>query len=96
MPNHTSEVFMPSTNQTIAVGAASVAVTNAFGAYTTVVRLISTTACHIRLGGGTPTATTADPYLPANVDWFIEVAPGQRVAAIQNTAGGTLHVTEMI
>lgn len=95
MPNNASEVFMPSTNQTIAVGAASVALTNPFGTYTTVVRLCSTTACHIALGAS-PTATTSSPYLPANTPWFIEVAPGQKVAAIQNAAGGTLHVTEMI
>jgi hypothetical protein len=94
MPNNTSEVFTVGTNQTIAVGAASVAVTNPFGGYTTVVRLCSTTACHIKVAV-TPVATTSDPYLPAHVEWFIEVAPGQKVAAIQNTAGGTLHVTEM-
>lgn len=95
MPNNSSEVFTVGTNQTIAVGVASVALTNPFGNYTTVVRLCSTTACHIKVGSA-PTATTSDPYLPANIDWFIEVAPGQKVATIQNAAAGTLHVTEMI
>lgn len=94
MSNSASEIFTPSTNQTITVGVASVALTNPFGTYTTVVRLCSTTACHIKLAAS-PTATTSDPYLPANTPWFIEVAPGQKVAAIQNAAGGTLHVTEM-
>lgn len=95
MPNNYSDVFTPSTNQTVAVGAASAAVTNPFGAYTTVVRLCSTTACHIALGAN-PTATASSIYLPANVPWFIEVAPGQKVAVIQNAAAGTLFVTEMI
>lgn len=95
MPNNPSEVFTVGVNQTITTGAASAAVTNPFGAYTSVVRLCATAACHIKVAA-TPTATTSDPYLPANVDWFIEVAPGQKVAAIQNAAAGVLHVTEMI
>lgn len=95
MPNNSSEVFTIGTNQTITVGAASAALGTAFGAYTTVARLVSTTACHIAYGA-TPTATTSNAYLPANTPWFIEVAPGMKVAAIQNAAGGTLHVTEMI
>lgn len=94
MPNNTSEVFTVGTNQTITTGAASVAMTNPVGSYTTVVRLCATAACHIKVAV-TPVATTSDPYLPANVFWFIEVAPGQKVAAIQNAAAGVLHVTEM-
>jgi hypothetical protein len=82
-------------NQTVAVGAASAAVTNAFAAHTTILRVVSTTACHIRIGAGTPTATTSDAYLPANLPEYFEVAPGERIAVIQNAAGGTLHATEM-
>lgn len=95
MPNNTSEVFTIGTTQTVAVGATSASIATAFGAYTTVVRLCSTTACHVAVGAS-PTATTSSAYLPANVEWFIEVAPGQRVAVIQNAAAGTLFVTEMI
>lgn len=96
MPNNSSEVFSIGTSQTITTGAASALLTNAFGPYTTVVRLVATAACHVKIGNPTATATASDPYLPANTPWFIEVAPGQKIAAIQNAAAGVLHVTEMI
>ena len=96
MPNNSSEVFGIGTNQTITTGAASVLLTNPFGTYTTVVRLCATAACHVRMGNPSATATSADMYIPANVPVYIEVAPGQKIAAIQNAAGGVLHVTEMI
>ena len=95
MPNNSSEVFSLGTSQTITTGVASALLTNPFGTYTTVVRLCATAACHVKVGAA-PTATTSDPYLPADTPWFIEVAPGQKVAAIQTTAAGVLHVTEMI
>jgi len=95
MSNIVSEILTPATNQTITTGAVSVLLTNPFGTYTTVVRLCATAACHIKIGNPTATATTSDPYLPANTPWYIFVAPGQKIAAIQNAAGGVLHVTEM-
>ena len=80
--------------QTVAVGAASAANTTAFGAGTRAVRVVSTTACHIKFEN-TPVATTNDAYLPAN--WVAEytVSPGEKIAVIQNTAAGNLYVTEM-
>lgn len=80
--------------QTVAVGAASAANTTGFAAGTQAVRVVSTTACHIAFGAA-PTATTNDAYLPAN--WVAEytVSPGDKIAAIQNTAAGNLYVTEL-
>lgn len=95
MSNNPGQVFTPVTNQTITTGAVSAALTNPFGTYTTIVRLCATAACHVKLGA-TPTATASDMYLPANTVMYIEVAPGQKVAAIQNAAAGVLHVTEMV
>lgn len=79
--------------QTVAVGAASAAST-AFTPGTFAVRVVATTACHIKFNG-TPVATTNDAYLPAN--WVAEytVAPGEKLAVIQNTAAGTLYITEL-
>ena len=81
-------------NQTAAYTATSAAITNAVGAGVSVVRLVATSACHIKVAV-TPVATTSDMLLPANTVEYIAIAPGQKVAAIQNSAAGTLHVTEM-
>ena len=52
------------TTQTISVASASVPTNDAFGASTEYVRVVSTVNCHITFGGS-PTATTSLPYLPA-------------------------------
>lgn len=89
------------TTQTAAAGSSSAAVTNAFGAQTYQVRLSANTACHYALGAS-PTASVADPFLPANIVEYVTVAPGQKIAAIQAATGGlvtqtagTLWVTEV-
>lgn len=86
--------YYPTTTQVVTVGAASAATTNAVGAETHIVRLVSTTDCHITFAG-TPTATTSDWLLPSGVVEYMTIRPGQKVAAIQNSAGGSLYVTEM-
>jgi hypothetical protein len=87
--------------QTIAYDA-SAAIANSFGPQTYRIRLVSNSACHFRIGDGAQTATTADPYLPANWEAFVTVTPGQRISAVKAAAGGlvtatagTLWVTEL-
>jgi len=86
--------------QTIAYDATTVA-TNAFGAQTRWVRLVSSSACNFRIGDGAQTATAADPLLPASWETVVVVVPGQRIAAIKASGGlltataGTLWVTEL-
>ena len=58
------------------------------------VRLFSTTLCHIRFGSN-PTATTSNMPLAANVPEYFQITPGQKIAAIQNSASGTLYITEV-
>ena len=89
------------TTQTIAYDS-STAVSNAFGAQTYQVRVAANSACHIKIGDGAQTATTADPYLPAHWPEYITVTPGQRIAAIKAATdgldiatAGTLWVTEL-
>ena len=86
--------YYPSTSQTVTVGAASAATTNAVGAHTSVVRLHADTDCFIAIAKA-PTATTSDMFLPSGQTEYIRVHPGQKVAAIQDSAAGTLYVTEM-
>ena len=80
--------------QTISVSGTSAATSTAFGDNTTIVRLVSTTDCHLRFGTS-PTATTSNMMLPANVVEYFKVTPGVKLAAIQRLASGTLYVTEM-
>lgn len=65
------------------------------GASTILLRIITTTAAHIKVAAS-PTATTADPYLPANTEMLLEVPTGSKVSAIQNATGGFLYTTEML
>lgn len=84
------------TSQNATVGAASTAVTNGFAAGIHDVRVVCTTNCWITFGAS-PTATTGagSMYLPAGLVEYFHVSPGQKVAVIQDSAGGTLNVAEM-
>jgi hypothetical protein len=91
------------TVQTVAAGASTATVTNPFGAYTNLIRVVANTACHIKVveaAGGA--AATTDSYLPANWIEYIRVTPGQKISAIQAATGGlvtgtagTVWVTEL-
>jgi len=58
------------------------------------VRVCATSACYIVIGVS-PTATAAGIYLPADTPEYFTIGPGEKVSAIQLSAGGTLHVTEI-
>ena len=60
----------------------------------TVIRVLVTSAAHIAIGAN-PTATTADMLLPANSPEYFLVPMNSKVSAVQASAGGDLHVTEM-
>ena len=85
------------TTQTISfTSTGSVAISSAFGAQTRRARLVASAACNVKIGDGTQTATTSDPYLPANwIDDPIAVTPGQRISTIGNSTSGTLWITEL-
>src|SRR5262245_47197169 len=73
--------------------------TSAVGAQTYQVRVSTNSAvatCYVKVGDGTPTATTAgDAVMGANqVDYFT-CSPGQKVAVIGGTAAGIVSVSEM-
>ncbi len=87
------QAFYPATTQ-IKAYTTSAAITNAFAESTHIIRVVASTACHIKIAK-TPTATTSDPYLPADVVEYFIVNPGQKIAAVQVSDGGNLNVTEM-
>lgn len=87
--------------QTIAYDG-NTAITNAFAPETYKVRVVSNSACNIRIGDGAQTASTADPFLPANWIDTYTVSPGQRISAIKaatnglvTATAGTLWITEL-
>lgn len=85
------QAMYPGTVQKVTVSGTSAATSNAVTS--SIVRLLSTTDCHIKFGV-TPTATTNDTLLLANIPEYFAINNGEKVAAIQNAAGGTLYVTE--
>lgn len=87
-------VYRPIRTQTVSISGTSAATSNAVGSGIRIVRLVSTTDCHYTVAQS-PTATTSDPFLPANTVEYISIHEGEKVAFIQNSASGTGYVTEM-
>lgn len=98
MRSHATAVYRPKNGaaQIVAIGATSTALTNAFGDQTRIVVLDCDVGCHVHFAG-TPTATTADFHMAANVPYAFVVDPGQKVAVIQDSGAGTgkLWVSEV-
>lgn len=78
-------VVPPVAEQTVAIGAASVA-SAAFNAVTTMVRVCADAACSVSIGAN-PTATATTMRLAPNVPEYFQVMSGQghKIAAITNT-----------
>ena len=86
---------IPGGHQTVTTSGTSARTSTGVGPQTRSVVLTCDEACHYRFGGATVDATTADTYLPANGEHYVRIPPGNYVAAIQDSAGGTLHISEM-
>jgi len=86
--------YRPGTHQKVAFTATAGTITNGVSTYITTIRVVVTAAAYVKIGSA-PTATTSDMYMPANLPEYFTVSPGQKVSAVQASAGGDLHVTEM-
>jgi hypothetical protein len=53
-----------------------------------------TATAYVKIGNS-PTATSADMYMAADLPEYFTVSSGQKVSAVQVSAAGDLHVTEM-
>ncbi len=82
-------------HQSVTTSGTSARTTSGVGDQTRAVLLTCNEACHYAFGSSSVTATTNDTYLPANAEHYVRIAPSQYVAAIQDSAGGTLHVSEL-
>lgn len=81
--------------QVVTVAGSSAAIATALGSQTNQVRVVSTTACHVAVGGSAVAATTSDAYMPAGIVEYFTVSPGQKLAFIQSASGGYAYVTEV-
>ena len=61
-----------------------------------VVRLVASTACHVKFGVGSATATTNDPLMSAGIPEYFEININDTIAVIRLTDDGTLFITEML
>lgn len=83
-----------STHQSKAYTGTAGTIDNVVGSQTRKVRVVVTSAAYVKVGDS-PTATTSDVYMPADAPEYFTCTPGQKVSAIQVSAAGTLHVTEI-
>lgn len=81
-------------NQIVTTGAASASITlDATAKSVRIVNVAATNPCHIRIGTGAQTATTADMVIRANSEIIVQKADGENTLAyIQSGGATTLHV----
>ena len=92
VPGSAFPAVKPGTPQVVAYVGSSVQSAAIGGA---VVRVVSTTDCHIVFGGN-PTATATSMFLPAKVPEYFICSPTDKAAVIQDTAGGNLSITPAV
>ena len=92
-------VFKLGTTQVLAAANTSAATTNAFGTFTTMVRVACSLGhCHVAFGP-TPVATlTTSAMIPTNSVGVFAVNPGDKMAVIKDATvtSSTVSVTEVI
>ena len=89
VPGSAFPAIKPGAPQALAYAASSVQ-SAALGCV--VVRVVATTDCHIAFGAN-PTATANSMLLPAKLPEYFICSPTDKVAVIQDVAGGNLSVT---
>lgn len=83
------------THQSVAYTGTAGTIANPVSSQTYKVRVVVTSAAYVKIADGTTVATASDVYMPADSAEYFSITPGQKVSAIQVSAGGTLHVTEI-
>ena len=79
----------------VLTSASTTSASSAFADGSEYIRVVSTIACHIDIGGS-PTATTSTQLLPANEIETIKISAGEKIAVLRiGSSDGKLHVTEL-
>lgn len=85
------------THQSVAYTGTAGEISNVIGTQTYKVRVVVTSAAYIKIHqDADANAATTDVYMPADSPEYFSCTPGQKVSAVQVSAGGTLHVTELV
>lgn len=85
--------------KTIAIGATTTRNTTPIAGDVRVVSLYATTACFVRFGDATVTATASDHFLPGGVYLDVAVGPDTKdryIATLRSSTDGTLYVSERV
>lgn len=88
-------IFFPRTTQKVAYTGTHGAIGNAIADGVRLVRIWCTTDAFV-VAAPTPEADTADMPITAKVDHYLPVNEGDKVSAVQISAGGDLYVTELL
>lgn len=96
MPSTLNSTLRFSGTATITAYTGTAGTSAAFGANTHEIRVCCTSNAWVKVGDN-PTATVGSGsfYMPAGLVEYFHVSPGQKVSAIQDSAGGNLSVAEM-
>lgn len=80
--------------QSISASTTAARTSSGVGAQTRKVLITTDVGGHYVFGGSTVTATTADTYLPANSEHFVQIRSGQYVSFKAASGTGTVYVSE--
>lgn len=86
--------FLHGATHEITTSGTSTQTSIAVGEQTRQVRIATTADAHV-VRGKNPTATTSDAIFFASSVEYMDIKPGEKVAAIQNSAAGVVYVTEL-
>lgn len=88
------QAIIPGTSQRVAIGGVSTQ-SSAFGSLTSIIRVLPTQDCHIKLGSNpTAVANGTSIFLVAAGEYYFGVTGGHKLAVIQDSAGGFIYITE--
>ena len=94
--NKAPTTFKVDTTQTVAVGASSAASSNAVGAQTNEIRIVTTVDAYVEMNAASPTAASTSIIVPAFTVEYFKVTPSTKVAFLRvGSTTGTARVTEL-
>lgn len=92
-PNQSVYRIVAGSGQNITSSGTAANNSTAFGENTSIIRIAPSEAIRYRIGPSA-TAVATDTLLPAGAVEYVGVAKGDRLSVIQDSAGGTVSVSE--
>ncbi len=92
-PNQSLYRIVPGSGQNITTSGTAANNSTAFADNTTIIRIVGTQDFRYRIGPAA-VATATDTLLPLGVVEYVGIVKGDRLSVIQNSAAGTVNVSE--